>query len=72
LPGRGTIYLGQDIQFKAPVYIGDTITATVECIKYRETRRIATFKTTAVNQDGTLVVTGEAVVMAPEPDASDD
>jgi acyl dehydratase len=72
LPGRGTIYLGQDIQFKAPVYIGDTITATVECVAYREKRRIATFRTTAVNQDETLVVTGEAVVMAPAPDASDD
>ena len=65
LPGRGTIYLGQDIQFKAPVRPGDTITATVECIKYRAARRIATFKTTATNQDGTVVVTGEAVVLAP-------
>lgn len=65
LPGPGTIYLGQDLKFKAPVYIGDTVTATVELVKYREDKRIATFKTTATNQDGTLVLEGEAVVLAP-------
>ena len=65
LPGHGTIYLGQDVKFKAPVYIGDTVTATVECIKYREDRRIATFSTTVTNQDGIIVVKGEAVVIAP-------
>lgn len=65
LPGEGTIYLGQNTKFKAPVFIGDTITATVELISYREDKRIATFKTTATNQDGVLVVEGEAVVLAP-------
>ncbi len=29
LPGAGTIYLGQTLKFKAPVRIGDTVTATV-------------------------------------------
>jgi 3-hydroxybutyryl-CoA dehydratase len=66
LPGPGTIYLGQEVKFKAPVYIGDTITAAVELIKCREDKRIATFRTTCVNQDGTLVLEGEAVVIAPE------
>ncbi|MCA9910525.1 MAG: MaoC family dehydratase [Anaerolineae bacterium] len=65
-PGMGTIYLGQDVKFKAPVFIGDTVTATVELVKYREDRRIATFRTTVTNQDGVLVVEGEAVVIAPE------
>lgn len=65
LPGPGTIYLGQDLKFKAPVYIGDTVTATVELVKYREDKRIATFRTTAANQDGILVLEGEAVVLAP-------
>ncbi len=66
LPGPGTIYLGQDVKFKAPVFIGDTITATVEVIAYRADKRIATFRTTCTNQDGTVVVEGEAVVLAPE------
>ncbi len=66
LPGLGTIYLGQELKFKAPVFIGDTVTATVELVKYREDKRIATFRTTVTNQDGVLVVEGEAVVIAPE------
>ncbi len=66
LPGPGTIYLGQDLKFKAPVYLGDTVTAVVELIKYREEKRIATFRTTCTNQDGTLIFEGEAVVIAPE------
>ncbi len=65
LPGSGTVYLGQDFKFKAPVYIGDTVTATVEVVKYREDKRIATFHTTCTNQDGVLVLEGEAVVIAP-------
>jgi len=66
LPGLGTIYLGQDLKFKAPVFIGDTITATVELIRFREDKRIATFRTTVTNSDGVLVLEGEAVVIAPE------
>lgn len=65
LPGPGTIYLGQDFKFKAPVFIGDTVTATVEVVKYREDKRIATFRTTCTNQDGALILEGEAVVIAP-------
>jgi 3-hydroxybutyryl-CoA dehydratase len=66
LPGPGTIYLGQEVKFKAPVYIGDTITATVELIRYRDDKRIATFRTTVTNGDGVLILEGEAVVIAPD------
>jgi 3-hydroxybutyryl-CoA dehydratase len=66
LPGPGAIFLSQTLQFKAPVYLGDTITATVEVIKYREQRRFATLRTMCTNQDGELVLEGEAVVIAPE------
>lgn len=65
LPGIGTIYLGQELKFKAPVFIGDTVTATVEVIQYRTDKRIATLRTAVVNQDGVLVIEGEAVVIAP-------
>lgn len=65
LPGEGSIYMSQSLQFKAPVFIGDTITAEVEVIKFREDRGIVTLKTTCTNQDGTVVLTGEAVVLAP-------
>lgn len=65
LPGIGTIYLGQELKFKAPVFIGDTVTATVEVIQYRTDKRIATLRTAVVNQHGVLVIEGEAVVIAP-------
>ncbi len=65
LPGEGTIYIGQSLQFKAPVFIGDTITATVEVTQFRAEKRIATLATTCTNQDGKIVLVGEAVVLAP-------
>jgi acyl dehydratase len=67
LPGPGAIYLSQTMNFKAPVYIEDEITAQVEVIAYRADKRIATLKTEVVNQDGKLVLEGEAVVIAPLP-----
>lgn len=65
LPGSGTIYLAQDVKFKAPVFVGDTVMAKVEVTAYREDKRIATLRTTCENQDGLLVLEGEAVVIAP-------
>ena len=65
MPGPGTIYLSQSLNFKAPVYIGDEITARLEVIAYRPDKRIATFKTQVFNQDEKLVLDGEAVVIAP-------
>lgn len=67
LPGQGTIYLSQTLKFKAPVFLGDTITARVEVTDYRERKRIATLRTTCTNQDGSLVLEGEALVIAPLP-----
>ncbi len=63
LPGPGTIYVGQDLQFRGPVFIGDTITARVECTEKLDQRKWAKFKTTVTNQDGKLVVAGEATVI---------
>jgi 3-hydroxybutyryl-CoA dehydratase len=62
LPGPGSIYLGQTMKFLAPVAIGDTVTVSVEVIAVREEKRILTLRTDAKNQDGVMVLTGEAVV----------
>jgi len=62
LPGAGSIYLGQTLKFLAPVHIGDTVTASVEVIGVRKEKRIITLRTDCTNQDGFLVLTGEAVV----------
>jgi 3-hydroxybutyryl-CoA dehydratase len=67
LPGPGSIYLSQQIEFLAPVYIGDTITATVEVTAWRPDKRIITLKTDCLNQDQVQVVTGKAVLMVDRP-----
>ncbi|GAA3936462.1 MaoC family dehydratase [Litoribacillus peritrichatus] len=63
LPGEGTIYLGQDIQFKKPVYLDQDITATVEIIEVRKDKPIITLSTTAINDEDEIVITGQAVVL---------
>jgi acyl dehydratase len=63
LPGPGSVYLGQTLQFKAPVYLNDTITVTVEVIKAHEDKPIVTLATVCTNQDGKTVLEGEAVVL---------
>jgi len=65
LPGEGTVYLGQDLKFKARVPIGGQVTASVEVIKIREDKPIATLRTVCVNEEGQIVVEGEAVVRVP-------
>ena len=62
LPGPGTVYLGQSLKFKQPVYPGDTITATVEVLTVRPDKPIVTLTTVCTNQDGDVVLEGEAVV----------
>jgi 3-hydroxybutyryl-CoA dehydratase len=64
LPGPGTIYLKQTIEFMAPVRMGDTITATVEVAEKMEKGRIR-LATTCTNQDDKTVITGEAIVLPP-------
>ena len=67
LPGPGSIYLSQQVEFLAPVFIGDTITATVEVVSWRPDKRIVTLKTVCHNQHNKQVVTGQAVLMVPGP-----
>ena len=62
LPGPGAIYLSQTLQFLAPIFIGDTITAEVEVIKIRNDKPIITLKTSCHNQGDELVLMGEAVL----------
>jgi len=63
LPGPGTVYLSQTLQFKAPVYPGDTITATVEVKSTRTDKPIVTLGTTCTNQENKVILEGEAVVL---------
>ncbi|HEV2130087.1 MAG TPA: MaoC family dehydratase [Longimicrobiaceae bacterium] len=65
LPGPGTIYLEQTLRFTRPVRIGDTVTARVEVIELNERRRRVRLATRCTNQDGDVVLEGEALVMVP-------
>lgn len=65
LPGPGTIYMGQELKFVAPVRFGDTITAKVEVVEIIK-EKIVKLKTDCINQEGTLVLEGYATVMPPK------
>lgn len=67
LPGPGTIYMRQELNFLAPVRIGDTITARAEVIQIITEKNRVRLKTTCVNQEGIQVLDGEAVVSPPKP-----
>ena len=63
LPGPGAIYLSQHLDFRAPVYLGDTVTARVEVRAWRPDKRIITLDTECVNQEGVQIAAGKAVLM---------
>ena len=63
LPGEGTIYLGQNLKFKKPIFIDQEVTATVEISSIRTDKPIITLNATCVNVQGEVVIAGEAVVM---------
>ncbi|MCG0278274.1 MAG: MaoC family dehydratase [Thermanaeromonas sp.] len=62
LPGPNSIYLKQELEFTAPVRIGDTITAEVEVLEKKPEKKILRLKTIAVNQKGDTVLRGEALI----------
>ncbi len=66
LPGPGTIYIRQELDFLAPVHIGDTITARVEVVEIATDRNRVKLKTTCMNQHGKLVLDGIALTSPPK------
>ena len=63
LPGPGSIYMGQELKFLAPVFIGDTITAEVEIIDLVPEKCRIKLNTICTNQDGKVVISGTALIM---------
>lgn len=66
LPGPGTIYMGQELRFTAPVRIGDTIKAEVEVIEMIEEKNRIKLRTTCTSQSNDVVLDGIATVMPPK------
>ena len=65
LPGPGAIYLSQSLRFRRPVAVGDTLTVTVKVVEMEESRHRVTLECQAANQNGEIVITGTAEVIAP-------
>lgn len=61
--GPGGIYLQQSLKFIHPVFIGDTVTIQLKVLAIRESKGIGTIETNCTNQNGELVVKGEATIM---------
>ena len=65
LPGPGSVYLSQNIQFRAPVMLGDTLTVTLSVTDKHAKRPWVTLQCEVANQDGKAVAKAEAQVAAP-------
>lgn len=65
LPGPGTIYINQSLKFRKPVAIGDTLTVTVTAKEKKPEKKRITFACECKNQQGEVVMDGEAEVIAP-------
>lgn len=65
LPGPGTIYLENNLQFKRPVTLGDEVTFTVKVAEKIDDKKIIIFNCICTNQVGKEVITGTAKVIAP-------
>jgi 3-hydroxybutyryl-CoA dehydratase len=64
LPGPGAIYLKQELTFRAPVRIGDTVTATATVTELFPEKKRAALKTVCTVGD-TVVVEGAALLLVP-------
>ena len=62
LPGPGSVFLHQEWDYPAPVYVGDTVTATAEVVEARDDKPITRLRCVARRDDGTEVLRGECVV----------
>ncbi len=69
LPGPGTVFLSQDWKFTAPVFVGDTITATAEVLSVHPTKPVTQLAIRVTRQTGEVVLEGEAwcYTFVPEP-----
>lgn len=65
LPGPGAIYVGQTLKFMKPVAIGDTVTVTVAVAAKDPEKHRVSFDCRCTNQNGEVVISGGAQVIAP-------
>ena len=61
--GQKIVYLSQTMKFTAPVFLGDTVTATATVTNIRKEKGIVLLETICTNQHGETLVKGESAVM---------
>ena len=71
LPGPGSVFLHQEWDYPAPVYVGDTVTAEAEVIEARSDKPITRLRCVARREDGTEVLRGECLVYTMLPNAGE-
>jgi acyl dehydratase len=67
LPGPGSVFLHQEWDYPAPVFIGDTVTAEATVIEARPDKPMTRLRCRAVRSDGTEVLRGESLVFTLQP-----
>ena len=60
LPGPGTVFMSQQLEFVAPVFIGDTIVGEVEVLKVHATKPVTQLRVEVRRDEGEVVLKGEA------------
>jgi acyl dehydratase len=68
LPGPGSVFLHQEWEYPAPVFVGDTVTAEAEVVEARADKPITRLRCVARRHDGTEVLRGECVVYTHQPE----
>lgn len=63
LPGEGSIYLAQELSFRKPVYVGDTVTARVRITEIQPEKKIVTLETNVYNQENQCVILGTSKML---------
>lgn len=62
IPGPGTIVISQDIRYKEPCYIGDTVTAEIKILHLRADKPIIKISSRVTNQNGGVLIDGGAIL----------
>ena len=60
LPGPGTVFMSQELEYVGPVFIGDTIVGEVEVLKIHDTKPVTQLRVEVRRDDGELVLRGSA------------
>lgn len=69
LPGPGTVFMSQSLTYRAPAYVGDTLTARVEVVSLKPDKPVCQLKFEVTNQHGEALLEAEAWTYTLRPEA---